>query len=206
MRIGIDFDNTIICYDEVFSTLAKSWQLMDKNYQGNKQQLKEVIHGLPDGDQQWQRLQGKVYGEFINQAKLFSGLKEFLITCNKYPNIQLFIVSHKTEFGHFDEKRIPLRTASLKWLETQGFFDPSHPLIQESHVFFEPTREEKVLRIKSLKCTHFIDDLPEIFMHQLFPSHIKQFLFRPPNSPQTDYPSSLIYPSWDLITHAIFSN
>ncbi len=170
MRIGIDFDNTIICYDDVFCQLAKSWQLIDSDWQGTKQQVKDAIHALPEGDILWQRLQGKVYGEFIDQANLFAGFREFISMCNSNPNVDIFIVSHKTEFGHFDEKRISLRDASRGWLRQQGFFNQTIPYIKEAQVFFETTREEKIERIKSLQCTHFIDDLPEVLDHPQFPN------------------------------------
>lgn len=193
MRIGIDFDNTIICYDDVFCNLAKSWQLLGQNWQGTKQQVRDTIRALPDGDTVWQRLQGKAYGEFIHQATLFAGFKEFISACNAIPNIELFIVSHKTEFGHFDEKRISLRDASRAWLREQGFFGEDSPRIPETNVFFETTREEKIERIKALQCTHFIDDLPEVLDHPMFPSDTKRFLF-----------SETL--NWNDIKHAIFSN
>jgi len=47
------------------------------------------------------------------------------------------------------------------------------------HVYFELTQEEKIQRIVSLKCTHFIDDLPEILMTDGIPGNIKKILFDP---------------------------
>lgn len=84
MRIGIDFDNTIICYDEVFCHLAKSWGLINPDFKGTKQQLRDEIRTTHD-DITWQRLQGKAYGEFIGHAKLFDGFKAFLIQCHSQP-------------------------------------------------------------------------------------------------------------------------
>src|SRR5579862_984073 len=101
MRIGIDFDNTIICYDEVFCDLAKSQQLVESHYQGSKRELRDRIRSLPEGDLVWQRIQGKAYGEYIYRAKMFAGFREFIAECNQHPNIEIFIVSHKTELGHF---------------------------------------------------------------------------------------------------------
>ena len=39
------------------------------------------------------------------------------------------------------------------------FFDKNGINILEENVFFEVTKEEKIDRIESLGCTHFIDDL-----------------------------------------------
>lgn len=191
MRIGIDFDNTIICYDDVFCHLAKALGFIETGWQGTKQQVRDTLRALPDGDTLWQRLQGKAYGEFIGRAQLFEGFKEFIATCNAKAGIELFIVSHKTEFGHFDEKRISLRHASREWLREQGFFNQHSPRIPECNVFFETTREEKIERIKALQCTHFIDDLPEVLDSPLFPNNVKRFLF-----------SETL--NWTDIKHAIF--
>lgn len=211
MRIGIDFDNTIICYDDVFCQIAKNWQWIPLDWQGSKQQIRDIIQARKEGDIGWQRLQGKVYGEFISQAKMFAGFKEFIITCNLNPNVEIFIVSHKTEYGHFDEKRIPLRDVSRQWLCEQGLFEKGSARIQEAHVFFETTREEKIQRIRSLQCTHFIDDLPQVLTHPLFPREIKRFLFQP--DPQSEIANEKIVndntlhiiSSWPAIQQAIFS-
>ncbi len=203
MRIGIDFDNTIICYDKVFCDLAKARGLVDANYQGTKKELKETIQALPEGDLVWQTLQGKAYGEFIQQADIFAGCKEFIAECNANENVSLFVVSHKTEFGHFDEKRISLRDASRNWLRDQGFFNAVAPCIPETHVFFETTREEKIKRIRSLQCTHFIDDLVEVLCSPKFPTEVERFLFQP--TVDDDHPPTVkSYSNWIEIKNAIF--
>jgi len=175
MRIGIDFDNTIICYDEVFCTLAKSLGVIDSTFQGTKQSLRDHLHQSEEGDLIWQRLQGQVYGRWIDQAKVFVGFKEFMQKVSLDLQIQLFIVSHKTEYGHFDEAKINLRAVAKNWLKNQGVI----PLIPEDHLFFESSREEKIERIRSLNCTHFIDDLVEVFDDPHFPKEVKKILFTP---------------------------
>lgn len=200
MRIGIDFDNTIICYDDVFSYLAKSWNLLPTDFQGSKRAIRDAIWKAHD-DLAWQKLQGKAYGEFIHHAKPFAGCKEFLTECQKHPQIELFIVSHKTEFGHFDEKKISLRDASRLWLREHGLLD----FIKEKNVYFETTRDEKIARIQSLQCTHFIDDLPEVLTSPLFPN-IKRFLFQPDLNEISHEHQLQPYVHWNDISHAIFTN
>lgn len=195
MRIGIDFDNTIICYDKVFCNLAKSWQLVEPDYQGSKLALRDKLRGLPDGDLIWQRLQGKVYGEFISEAEIFTGFKEFVITAKNFPDVELFIVSHKTELGHFDTKQINLRDAARHWLRSQGFFSLPEIQIPETNLYFETTREDKINRIKTLGCTHFIDDLIEVLDEPSFPKSVKKFLFEPSSE----------HKNWIEIKNAIFS-
>ncbi len=202
MRIGIDFDNTIVCYDEVFCDLAKNWKLIDQEYQGNKHQLRQLIQTLPSGDEVWQRLQGKVYGEFMQHAKLFSGFNDFLETCQSHPQVEVFIVSHKSEYGHYDEKRINLREAASQWLRNNNLFAniPIH------HVFFESTREEKISRIRSLQCTHFIDDLIEVLTSPLFPTTIERILFQPElNNDSRHHEGIKYYTNWTAIKNDLFS-
>jgi len=204
MRIGIDFDNTIICYDNVFCDLAKSWQLVPEDYVGTKRELRDAIRLLPEGELVWQRMQGKAYGEFIKKAEIFSGVKEFISACNANPNVEIFIVSHKTEFGHFDENRVSLRDAARGWLQEQGFFKAKVPMIKEQQVFFETTREEKIARIKALECTHFIDDLIEVLDSPLFPNQVERFLFQPVSESDTAH-SMKTYSNWIEIQNAIFA-
>jgi len=51
--------------------------------------------------------------------------------------------------------------------------------VQQDDVFFESTRAEKIGRIRTLGCTHFIDDLTEVFAEESFPKEIRKFLFVP---------------------------
>src|SRR5258708_39666194 len=78
MRIGLDFDNTIIRYDEVFLQAARERGLLGADFVGTKQQIRDAIRGLPDGEAKWQALQGYVYGSGMGGATLFGGLPEFL--------------------------------------------------------------------------------------------------------------------------------
>ena len=55
--------------------------------------------------------------------------------------------------------------AALGFMRKYGFFDEDILNLSVDSVYFEMTREEKVKRIESLQCTHFIDDLEEIFLH-----------------------------------------
>ena len=204
MRLGLDFDNTIACYDQVFSELAKAWQLVPRTFQGSKQQLREMLQRSPEGDTLWQRLQGQVYGAYMHQAVCFSGFKAFLNVCQAR-DITLYIVSHKTEFGHFDEDKVNLREAAQRWLYQEQLIGAETSPIPVNHVFFETTREEKIARIEALECTHFIDDLLEVLTASSFPETIQKIWFNPDNAPQAvDKPSLTHYSDWMTIQHALF--
>ena len=57
----------------------------------------------------------------------------------------------------------------------QGFFNRLG--LAEDRVFFEDTREAKVGRIGDARCTHFIDDLEEVFLTPGFPDDVRRILF-----------------------------
>ena len=78
LRIGLDFDNTLACYDEVFSQQAKKLNYLPEDWAGDKQSVKNELLKLPDGGLAWQKLQGRVYGPAMLNAVTFSGLAYFL--------------------------------------------------------------------------------------------------------------------------------
>lgn len=174
--IGIDFDNTIISYDELMHKTALKGDLIPPECPKNKKAIREVIRALPDGEISWQKIQAIVYGSEIKQAKMFNGVSFFLKTCKK-TRTPIFIVSHKTEYAAQDTEGINLRKAALDWMEGHQFFAPEGLGITKKQVYFEPTRKQKISRIKKLGCTHFIDDLIETFIDPTFPENIKKILF-----------------------------
>jgi hypothetical protein len=176
LRIGIDFDNTLIRYDEVFLAVARERKLLGSMFSGNKQAVRDAIRRLPDGEIAWQRLQGQVYGKGIAKAAMFEGVDAFLRHCRAARH-QVFIVSHKTELGHADPDRVNLREAALGWMEAHGFFAPDIYGIARGNVFFEATRREKLRRIAALNCTYFIDDLEEVLTDPAFPAGVNRILF-----------------------------
>jgi hypothetical protein len=174
-RIGIDFDNTIITYDDLFCAAAKTNGLIAPDFFGNKQAVRDAIRLLPDGELVWQRLQGQVYGKRIGEAKIVPGVELFLRRAQA-EGCLIVIVSHKTEYGHFDSDRVNLRTAALDWMVGQRLFDRGRGIALQN-VYFESTRADKIKRIATLSLTHFIDDLEEVLTDPNFPPHVERILF-----------------------------
>lgn len=177
-RIGIDFDNTIACYDQAFYDVAVIMDMGTDSVEASKIDIKNLVLQRSGGELDWQRLQGQVYGKHMLRAEMFSGFLEFLYMSRLRGN-EIFIVSHKSEFGHFDEDRVPLREQALNWMQANGVFDENCFGLKRQDVFFETTREDKIARIAALNCTHFIDDLSEVFEEPSFPEGVIKFLFRP---------------------------
>ena len=184
LRIGIDFDNTIISYDDVFCAAAKRGGLVGSDFTGGKQAVRDAIRLLPDGELAWQRLQGQVYGKGIGAAKLVTGVEPFLRRA-RAEGCDVVIVSHKTEYGHFDPDRVNLRAAALDWMAGQGLFDGSYGIVRQD-VYFESTRAKKLKRIAALSLTHFIDDLEEVLTDPDFPPRIERILFADAVQPAAD--------------------
>lgn len=174
MRIGIDFDNTLITYDDVFRATALSRGLIDAGFgRRSKQAIRDHIRLLPGGEIAWQRLQGQVYGKGVVDAAMFAGAGEFLARCRRQ-ELPVVIVSHKTEYGHYDPDRVNLRQAALDWMAAHGLFRDYG--LSAGDVFFEATRAEKLERIAALSCTHFIDDLEEVLTDPGFPAGVARIL------------------------------
>ncbi|WP_061249348.1 phosphotransferase enzyme domain protein [Leptospira alstonii] len=202
LRIGLDFDNTLACYDKVFASAAKAQKLISEDWVGSKKELRDYIRTLADGELIWQKIQGKVYGRFMSQATLFPGVAEFLWKC-KFNETEVFIVSHKTSYGHFDEEKINLRTAALDWMAEKRFFDSDEFCIPCENVFFAETRAEKVKKINELELSFFIDDLIEVFEEKNFSSSTQKVLFG--NSIVDDHSIEKLvcFSSWKKISNFI---
>jgi len=149
LRIGIDFDNTIVNYDGLFSKVAKKLKLNLDSYPSKKELIKKEIFKKKNGLKIWQRLQGKVYGEFISNAKIFDGLKKFIIHCN-LKNYEIFIISHKTRFGHYDEKKISLRKAALDFIDSNKIIRSDITGIKKKNIFFFKIKKKKILKLQNV--------------------------------------------------------
>ena len=200
LRIGIDFDNTIISYDDVFCAAAKRSGLIGTDFAGSKQAVRDAIRLLPDGELAWQRLQGQVYGKGIGEAKLIAGAAAFLRRAQAVGSA-VVIVSHKTEYGHFDPDRVNLRTSALDWMAAQGLFDGGYGIARQD-VYFEGTRADKLKRIAALSLTHFIDDLEEVLTDPDFPSRVERILFADTTQPAAGYYTRCA--SWGDIERRLF--
>ena len=173
--LGVDFDNTLVNYDRIFLRTARQWGLISDE-KASKKNIRNAIRQLPDGEKKWQKVQAHVYGLGMDEALLIDGVGEFLSRCRS-AGVPVYIVSHKTQFAGHGADKIDLRQAALDWMTRKGFFDPAGLGFSKPQVFFESTRRDKIGRIKELNCTHFIDDLEEIFLEKSFPAHTAKILY-----------------------------
>lgn len=176
--IGVDFDNTIVSYDELFRELAQERGLLEPGLGGSKLAIRDALRARPGGEEEWQELQGAAYGPRIGQAGLIRGVRDFFQACRER-GIKVFIVSHKTELAARDETRTNLCRAALGWLEANGFFGPEGLGLAPGDVFFEPSRAGKIERIGRLGLSAFIDDLVETFVEPGWPPQVRRILYDP---------------------------
>jgi hypothetical protein len=167
MRIGIDFDNTIICYDRVFNSTGIEKGLVPASLETGKGFVRDYLRQNGQ-EKEWIWLQGYVYGTKLTDADPYEGVKEFFDYCIS-ERIECFIISHKTVYPYSGQK-YNLHDAARAWLEEQDF---------GIRAFFELTKEDKIKKINELGCDIFIDDLPEFLSLPGFSAKLTKILFDP---------------------------
>ncbi|MBU6462438.1 MAG: hypothetical protein KGL35_28700 [Bradyrhizobium sp.] len=202
VRIGIDFDNTIICYDEVFAAAARQRGLVPDGWTSLKSQLRDYLRAKPGGELAWQSLQGWVYGKGIGNATIFPGLLDFLAACRR-ACADVYIVSHKTRYGHQDPDRTDLRIAARDWIRGAGLIGAADSTLHLDRIYFEDTLAAKIDRLASLDLDVFIDDLIEVFEQPHFPQQTRPILFAsPPAASHGRYRST---PTWAAVQREVFA-
>jgi len=201
MRVGIDFDNTIINYDSLFHDLAVRDGSIGREVPAEKQSIRDAVRHLPNGEIVWQRLQAIAYGPRIGEASLMPGIERFLMCCKRHGS-EVMVISHKTQFAMQDrEHNCDLVEAAVTWLRARGLLGPGRP-VSENSIFFEPTRAEKVARIATLDCDVFVDDLEETFREPGFPARTRRILFDRAGH-GFELEGLAVFDSWDSITAAL---
>ena len=176
MVIGIDFDNTIVSYDELFHRLAAERGLIPPEVPRRKASVRDFLRRSGREDA-WTELQGHAYGAGMGEAPACPGVIEFFARAHRV-GLPLYVISHKTKEPVAGQPH-DLHQAARAWLEGHGFFDARGVGFSPARVFFEPTRLEKIRKIAELGCTHFIDDLEETFREEAFPASVEKILFAP---------------------------
>ena len=178
MILGVDFDNTIVCYDSLFHLVAAEQNLIPSGLSANKSSVRDYLRN-EGKESEWTKMQGVVYGLRMAEAIPFSGVKEQFINLLSARCIEdIYIISHKTKYPYLGEE-YDLHEAAKQWLDQHGFFDKSQIDLSRAKVFFEQTKKAKLKRIEQCGCTHFVDDLPEILEAEDFPATVDRLLFDP---------------------------
>lgn len=198
--VGVDLDNTIICYDGLFHRLAVERGLVSLDFQPSKKLIRDRIRERTDGEIEWQKLQAEAYGPRIGEASVFPGVRDFFETASAR-GVRTFIVSHKTRHASYGDPEVSLREAAVGFLRAEGLLDCLRD--QDADVFFADTRSGKCHRIETLCCATFVDDLLETFREPEFPRMTERLLFDPLNVYSESLPERR-FASWAAITKHVF--
>lgn len=169
MLIGLDLDNTIVCYDVVFALLASELGLPEQAIEAGKRGIRDYLR-QQNREDEWTMMQGKAYGLRMKDALPFEGVIEFIESARDSGH-NLCIVSHRTKQPFLGDP-VDLHAAAKEWLADRGI-DRLAP------VFLEETASSKAARIDHLGCDVFIDDLPEFLARPDFPAKTRKVHFSP---------------------------
>lgn len=200
MILGIDFDNTLVCYDGMFHKAAVERNLMPADGPRDKDGVRGWL--IERGrEEDFTLLQGEVYGPDLRNAPAYPGARECLAAL-KAKGATLRLISHKTPTPVLGRQH-DLRAAAREWLEANGFLSPE--VFSSADVFFENTMEAKAARIANSGCTHFIDDMERFLLRPDFPSGTKRLWFRPTGEERSREaaPELTAVSSWRAIAEAL---
>lgn len=190
MKIGIDFDNTIVNHDKSFNKAyldLKHKIEITNSVKDKKSLLKKYLT-----NKEWIDVQEKVYAKYINEySKLNNGFKLFLNRC-KVLGCEIEIVSHKTKLSL--NKKLNLIKPANAFLKSRFEVDK---------IFFFESLQEKLNHINNSNYDYFIDDLEAVIEEINLPIKNKiLFNFNLPNSGK----NFTVFYSWREITKHILKN
>ena len=172
-HIGIDFDNTIVLYDDLFYKYALKKKYIIPEIERTKIAVREFLISN-NKESLYTQMQGIIYGNYISEAPVQVYLKSALINLRKLGH-KISIISHKTKYP-IDGDKINLHEAAFRWLKENNFINKDILGNDYKNIFFEDSISEKINRIHQLKCDFYIDDLPEIL--HLINENVKKVLFK----------------------------
>lgn len=204
LRIGLDFDNTIVCYDTAITVLAEKLFDLPPEVPRTKLGLRNHLRGA-DREAEWTAFQGDLYGPGMSHAQPFEGAIETMLQLVAARH-ELVIVSHRSRRPYAGEPH-DLHASARRWvaerLQSVGLFGQ---LGDETNVHFLETRDQKVLKIAQLNCEVFLDDLPEVLTAPGFPAEAHAILFESSSTTQGfQYGSIGLINSWSQLPSKIAS-
>ena len=177
MRIGLDFDNTIVCYDQAIKQLADELLELPEDVPRTKLGLRDHLRAA-GREPQWTAFQGELYGPGMRYAQPY---KDSIATMKHLVAVghELVIISHRSR-RPYAGPRHDLHAAARGWvldrLQSEGLFRDAG---DETRVHFLENRNKKLAMISKLGCDVFLDDLPDILSDPEFPKTTQAILFDP---------------------------
>ena len=176
MLIGLDFDNTIVCYDEAIARLADELFDLPPDVPRTKLALRDFLRQA-NREPEWTAFQGALYGPGMSYAKPFEQALETMQALKDMGH-SLCIVSHRS-LRPYAGPAYDLHLAARSWVEQRL---ASNGLVENEMAHFHETRGQKIAAIRDLGCNAFLDDLPEVLEDEHFPIACWAILFDPEGS------------------------
>lgn len=200
MILGIDLDNTLVCYDQLFWRLACERGWIPETVPCRKECVRDELRRI-GREADWTLLQGEVYGPRMIDATPFPNVLPALQQLHAV-GCRVHIISHRTKTP-FAGPPHDLHASARGWLESQGVIDESRTGLNASRVFLETEKSAKLARIAQLRCECFIDDLPELLTDANFPAGVRRVLFDPHGHCPSLPPEIARFESWQAVLPAI---
>ncbi|MDA1192367.1 MAG: hypothetical protein O3A46_11890 [Candidatus Poribacteria bacterium] len=176
MRLGIDLDNTIVCYDGLFARIALEEGLIDETITPTKLGVRDHLRRT-GREADWTRLQGTVYGPRMKDAVPFPGVLSCFVQWREL-GWDAQIISHRSRYP-YEGPPHDLHEVAWGWLDAHGLLDPKRGGVSRDGIHLAETKREKMARIEETRREYFVDDLPEFLCDPEFPSGVKRVLFDP---------------------------
>lgn len=198
MRVGLDFDNTIVSYDALFHKVAVEAGNVPADLPATKLAVRDYLRATGN-EPVWTEMQGYVYGARLLEAAAFDGLIDCLRWARR-EGIDLFIVSHKTKHP-FLGPPYDLHQSARDWIAAY-LCDDGQPLIPAENISFELTKNDKICRIGASNFDYFVDDLPEILADSGFPAGTVPVLFDPAGDSELPVGARRVT-GWSAVRHLL---
>ncbi len=173
MIIGLDFDNTIACYDHAIARFARELFALPADIPPTKLGLRNYLRAA-GREPEWTAFQGYLYGPGMDYAEPFPGAVE-AIAALQAAGHKTFIISHRSMHPYAGPKH-DLHAWAKGWM-TGHLRNGGHSLFSETNIYLNEHLADKIAMIGKLKCGLFLDDLPEVLGHADFPAGTKKLLF-----------------------------
>ena len=126
MKIIIDIDNTLVDYRKSLFTFIKKSKVNLKGISPDYKMIELKNHIKNLGDYFWQTVQAYIYSDKSDDVTLYKNSSDFIKKAYQQ-NAEIFLVSHKTQFGLHKAKNINIREISSKriscWLNKEKLGD-----------------------------------------------------------------------------------
>ena len=156
MKLGLDFDNTIVDHSETIQRLAPRYIDLPEFIKLERIDIRTYLREQ-GREEEWTRFQGIIYGPGLEVASPYKGAIRTIRRLSGL-GVDLYIISHKTKYPYIGE-RYDLHQAARSWISRHLGVDS---IITSDKVHLVETLEHKIDLIASKDLDYFLDDLIQV--------------------------------------------